>query len=181
MSTIESAAAPGFSPRRIDVPIDDITEFLSYEAEVLDDPRRIREWCGLLTEDFTYQVPLRVRRNTQSASPAFPDGSMLIFEDRASIERRASRLETGIAYGEEPASLLRRIVGGVRAQPRSETEFDVRSAFLLYHNRSSIDGEIVAGERHDTLRFVGERILLAARVVHLDHLVIPTQNITYFL
>ena len=172
----------GFLPRADpDLPLAQVRAFLDHEAEILDDTSRIREWHELLTDDFVYQVPIRVRRNTQSKEPAFPPGSLLMYETRATIERRARRLETGLAYGEEPPALLRRVIGGVRAHRTGEHEFGVRSSFLLYHNRNTVDGEIVAGERQDTIRFVDGRMFLAARLVHLDHLVVPTQNITFFL
>ena len=63
----------------------------------------------------------------------------------------------------------------------SPEEFAVRSTFLLYHNRGTIDGEIVAGERQDLVRLVDGKLLLAGRVVYLDHIVIPTQNVTFFM
>jgi 3-phenylpropionate/cinnamic acid dioxygenase small subunit len=180
--TNEPSVGGGFSPiAHSKVPLDDIRQFLDYEAELLDDPRRIRAWFVLLTDDFVYEVPSRVQRDSQSSEPIFPRESLQIYEDKISIERRVRRLESGVAWGEDPPALLRRVVGGVRASPKSESDFEVRSAFLLYHNRRTIDGDIIAGQRIDTVRLNNARFFLAHRVVLLDHIVIPTPNITFFM
>jgi 3-phenylpropionate/cinnamic acid dioxygenase small subunit len=171
----------GFAPEDAnDVPMPVIRAFLDFEAELLDDTRRMREWCDLLTEDFVYEVPVRVRHDSQSTGERFPAGSLHIYEDKVSVDRRVRRLETGHAWGEDPPSLLRRVIGGVRARRAADGELHVRSAFLLYHNRTTIDGEIVAGERQDVVRVADGRFFLARRTVYLDHVVIPTQNITFF-
>ena len=175
------AAELGFQPAvDNDVPIDGIRQFLGHEAELLDDMRRLREWSGLLTEDFSYEVPVRVFRTLHSKEPSFPKGSLAVYEDRRSIELRVVRLESGQAHGEEIPPLMRRLVNGVRAVRIDDQNFAVRSAFHLYHNRRTVDGEIVAGEREDIVRICNGRYYLARRIVLLDHIIIPTQNITIF-
>jgi 3-phenylpropionate/cinnamic acid dioxygenase small subunit len=158
----------------------EIAAFLYREAELLDS-NRLEEWLGTLTEDVTYEMPVRVTRegdDTQVSS------EMSHFsEDRHSLELRVKRLRTDFGWAENPPSRTRRFISNIRVKPTSDqNEVKARSYFLLYRSRgTSPQVDLISGERQDILRKAGAQWKLASRFIIVDQTVLSTRNLAIFL
>src|SRR5216684_3007518 len=116
----ENEAAPALSA----TPLVDATvqraieQFLYYEARLLDD-RRIDEWYELLADDLHYFMPTRYNRLKREADKEFsaPDEAAFFDEDKRSIAMRIRRLNTGMAWAEDPPSRTRHMVSNVVIRP----------------------------------------------------------------
>jgi 3-phenylpropionate/cinnamic acid dioxygenase small subunit len=91
------------------------TEFLFDEAELLD-ARRLDEWASLFSDDAVYWLPM----DPDQAAPG--DGLNIIYDDRPRLLGRVSRLNSGLAFSDEPHSATShtlspvRLLDGQRAQ-----------------------------------------------------------------
>ncbi|MGW5518146.1 aromatic-ring-hydroxylating dioxygenase subunit beta [Nocardia africana] len=164
-----------------DASVREITEWLFMEAELLD-AGKYREWLGLITEDLSYVVPLRVTREREAETDIIK-GMSHMDDDADSMEMRVLRLETEYAWAEDPPSRSRHFVTNVRvAQGDSEDEFKVASNLLLYRTRGDEPTyDVLSGERRDVIRRVGDGFRLAGRVVLLDQTTVMTHNLALIM
>ncbi|MBM3484240.1 MAG: aromatic-ring-hydroxylating dioxygenase subunit beta [Alphaproteobacteria bacterium] len=154
-------------------------QFLAFEAECLDD-NRVTDWLGLLTPDITYDMPI-MQTQRRTGDPIAPNGWHMK-ETFGSLESRVARLGTNSAWGEDPPSRTRRLIGNVRGGPWGGAEFDVRSNLLLYLGRGdSVDSAVLGAERRDVLRCTADGLRLARRTVLLSHTTLPVQSLGVFL
>lgn len=155
--------------------------FLHHEAELLD-AGRFEEWLELLADDLVYQVPVRVTRE-RAAGSGVSTSMFHLDETRATLQVRVRRLQTEVAWAEDPPSRTRHFVSNVRVEPAARPdELSVRSYLLLYRNRGDEPGhDLLSGERHDLLRRVDGVWRLARRVVVLDQVTLGTRNLAIFL
>lgn len=160
--------------------------FLDHEAAVLDD-RDLDAWLGLLSDDVDYRVPIRTTRE-RTADTEFSDESYHLKEDRSSLEVRIRRLENDFAWSEDPPSRNRRFVSNVRVLDHDQQpavgldEVSLRNNLLLFRSfDDDTEPDLLAAERRDRLRRTADGWLLAARTVHLDHTVVPTDSLTVIL
>lgn len=143
-------------------------QFLTREAELLDN-REIGEWLDLLTEDIEYAVPKRITREKDSTKPEFKDDTFFYNEDKESLALRVKKWQVDEAWGENPPSRTRRIVGNVRVSDEEDGSYDVKNNFIMYHNKGiPPQVNILSGERHDTLHENDGELKLAKRTVFLD-------------
>jgi benzoate/toluate 1,2-dioxygenase beta subunit len=90
-------------------------EFLFDEAELLDG-RRLDEWARLFADDGVYWLPM----DPDQVAPG--DGLNIIYDDRPRLLDRVSRLNSGLAFSDEPHSATShtlspvRLLDGQRAQ-----------------------------------------------------------------
>jgi 3-phenylpropionate/cinnamic acid dioxygenase small subunit len=92
------------------------TEFLLEEAELLD-ARRLQEWTGLFADDAVYWLPMDPGQLTPG------DGLNIIYDDRPRLLDRVSRLNSGLAFSDEPHSATSHTLSPVRplgGQPARE-------------------------------------------------------------
>ncbi len=69
------------------------------------------------------------------------------------LERRVARLETGMAWAEEPPSRTTHMVSNVIVEATEvEGEYDVYVTYLLYRTQKEKDVTIYCGKRHDKIR-----------------------------
>lgn len=154
-------------------------EFLTREADLLD-RGDLRSWLALLTDDVTYRIPVRTTRE-RAAGPGISEESWHMYDDRASLESRVSRLETEYAWAEDPPSRTRHFVTNVRVQEAGDV-VRVLSNLLLFRSRDAAgESQFLSGERQDLLHWSGDGWRLRARTVLLDHATLPTHNIAVFL
>jgi 3-phenylpropionate/cinnamic acid dioxygenase small subunit len=83
------------------------TEFVLAEAELLDQ-RALEEWTGLFTEDAVYWLPM----DPAQAAPG--DGLNIIYDDKPRLLDRVSRLQSGLAFSDEPHSLTSHVLSAIR-------------------------------------------------------------------
>src|SRR5688572_2178112 len=97
----------------------EIMQFYIDEAWLLDE-RKFKEWVDLLDDDCLYYMPRRknvYRREIEREVP--PRGTdIAFFEDtKQAMEVRVARLETGMAWADDPPSRTRHLVGNLKVRP----------------------------------------------------------------
>ena len=160
----------------------EVEQFLYLEAALLDDGE-FHEWLALFAEDIHYWMPTRYNRTRRERDRDSSAANEIAFfdEDLASLKMRVKRLDTGLAWAEDPPSRTRHLVTNVRIRPRDTSgEYDVTSNFLLYRTRLETDLNIFAGERQDVLRKTGEGWRIARRKIVLDQNVVLAKNLSVF-
>ncbi len=159
----------------------ELMQFYIREAWLLDE-RRFREWLDLFTEDVFYFMPRRLnvhRHETDLELTAV--GDLAIFEDdKTYLTMRVERLETGMAWGEDPPSRTRHLVGNLVVEPQAEGEVWAKTAFILYCSHHETEENLFAGYREDILRPAGGSWNIARRTIVLDSNVILAKNLSVF-
>lgn len=161
-----------------------VEQFLYEEADLLD-RREFRAWLGLLAEDIRYRVPSVVNLGVRERSDAALDGDHLAHfdDDLSSLTMRVRRLETNMAWSEDPPPRTRRFVTNVRvAQSGGEpAALAVRSNLFVYQNRLEREVNTFAAQRDDLLRPEGDSFRIARRMVRLDQAVVLAKSLSVFL
>ena len=160
----------------------ELMHFYIREAWLLDE-RRLKEWLDLFTEDVLYFIPRRknvLRREAHREVTPLGDLA-LIEDDRRYLEMRVARLDTGMAWGEEPPSRTRHLVGNLVAEALPGGEVRARTAFIVYRSHLETDHQLLAGSREDTLRRIDGAWKIARRIILLDSNVLLDKNLSIFL
>jgi 3-phenylpropionate/trans-cinnamate dioxygenase beta subunit len=108
------------------------------EARMLDD-WQFRDWLAQLDDDIRYTMRTTVNAQTRDRRKGVQPPTTWIFNDnKDQLERRIARLETGMAWAEEPPSRTRHLISNLQI---SETDvpdvFAVRLNYLLYRAQKS--------------------------------------------
>ena len=177
-----------------DETIREIEQFLYREARLLDD-RKFHEWLDLLTDDIRYWMPVRSNRYPViSKAISILDGSRyeedeiskegelaIMDEDKDSLTRRVDRLDTGMAWAEDPPSRTRHFVSNVELEPgATDSELKVYSNFIMYRTRGETEQDFYVGKREDILRKEGGQWKVAYRKIVLDQTVLLAKNVSNF-
>jgi biphenyl 2,3-dioxygenase subunit beta len=159
----------------------EIEQFLYAEAELLDESD-LHAWVALFTDDVRYLMPTRTNRLRRERGQEIGKETDLAFfdDDKKSLEARVRRLDTGMAWAEDPPSRTRHLVTNVRIEPLAGDEYAVRSYFFLYRSRLRTDENLFVGRRHDVLRRTLEGLRIARREILLDQNVILAKNLSVF-
>ncbi len=174
--------------------IREIEQFLYREARLLDQ-RQFHQWLELFTDDLRYWMPMRSNRYPLT-SKAFSilDGSRyeegelskegelaILDETKETLRQRIERLDTGMAWAEDPPSRTRHFISNVEVSPGdTESELKVYSNFILYRTRAETEQDFYVGSREDTLRKVGGAWKIAYRKIVLDQNVLLAKNVSNF-
>ncbi|MGU7778880.1 3-phenylpropionate/cinnamic acid dioxygenase subunit beta [Burkholderia sp. PU8-34] len=159
----------------------DITQFLYREAECLD-AWRFRDWLALLSDDVWYTMRTTVNAQTRDRRKGVQPPTTWIFNDtKAQLERRIARLETGMAWAEEPPSRTRHLIANVRIEPADVPgEYDVQVNYLLYRSQKERDETFYVGARRDRVRradnVAGWQV--CCREIVLDQAVLSSHNLS---
>ncbi len=174
--------------------IREVEQFLYREARLLDN-RQFREWLELLTDDVHYWMPLRSNLYpANSKAIVILDGSRfeetevsgekdLAFmdEDKDSLTRRIDRLDTGMAWAEDPPSRTRHLITNIEVEPvDTEGELRAYSNFVMYRTRAETEQDFYIGSRQDVLRRVDGKLRVASRKIVLDQTVLLAKNLSNF-
>ena len=160
----------------------ELTQFYIREAWLLDE-RKLNEWLDLFTEDVLYFMPRRKnvpRREAQRELTSLGDLAILE-EDRRHLEMRVARLDTGMAWAEDPPSRTRHLIGNLEVVPRENGEVEARTAFLVYRSHLETDHQLLSGCREDVLRKVNGAWRISRRTIVLDANVLLDKNLSVFL
>lgn len=161
-----------------------LEQFLFAEAALLD-ARQYREWFGLLADDIRYRMPLRTNRSQRERHLELSDDhqSFLFDETKQSLDVRIKRLETGMAWAEEPPSRTRHMITNVRVvASESDGTVSVESYFHLYRSRLERQVDQFVGARQDRLR-PSEHPLgwsVVDRYIVLDQTTVLANNLSMF-
>jgi len=160
----------------------ELMQFYIREAWLLDE-RKFQEWLGLFTQDVLYFMPRRKNvPRRESHREVTPLGDLaLIEDDMRYLEMRVARLETGMAWAEDPPSRTRHLVGNLVAEPLDSGDVLAKTAFLVYRSHLETDQQLLAGSREDVLRPVDGAWKVAKRTIVLDANVLLDKNLSIFL
>ncbi|MEC9281045.1 MAG: 3-phenylpropionate/cinnamic acid dioxygenase subunit beta [Chloroflexota bacterium] len=171
-----------------------VEQFLYREARLLDS-RQFRQWIDLLADDLRYWIPMRSNRySAASKSISMLDGSRyeeddlskqsdqaFMDEDKGSLRRRVDRLDTGMAWAEDPPSRTRHLISNVEVEPgERESEVKVYSNFIMYRSRGETEEDFYVGSREDVLRNVDGSWQLASRKIVFEQNVLSAKNLSNF-
>ena len=172
----------------------EVKQFLYREARLLDD-RRFHEWLTLFTEDISYRMIGRGNRYPRSSKAiaildpkryveddaAQEDELALLDENKESLSARVARLDTGMAWAEDPPSRTRHFVANIEVEAGgNDGEITVHSNFLVYRSRGETEQDFYVGSRRDVLRRVEGAWKIAQRRLVLDQNVLTAKNISMF-
>jgi len=159
----------------------ELMQFYIHEAWLLDE-RRFKEWLDLFTDDLFYFMPRRMNVQRKDLALELSQiGDLAIFEDdKTYLTMRVERLETGMAWAEDPPSRTRHLVGNLVVEPVTDSEVNAKTAFILYRSQHETEQDIFAGSREDELRKVDGSWKVAKRVIVLDANVILAKNLSVF-
>jgi len=172
----------------------EVEQFLYREARLLDE-RRFREWLELFTDDVRYWLPVRSTRYPRRSKaiarldPArneeeelAKESDLAIFDEtKETLTRRIARLDTGMAWAEDPPSRTRHVISNIEVEPGdTEAELMVHSNFIVFRHRGETDQDTYVGGRRDTLRNVGGAWKIAGRTIILDQNVLLAKNVSVF-
>ena len=159
----------------------ELMQFYINEAWLLDE-RRFKEWLDLFTDDVFYFMPRRMNVQRKDLALEFSEvGDLAIFEDdKTYLTMRVERLDTGMAWAEDPPSRTRHLFGNLVVEPLSDGEVKAKTAFILYRSQHETEQDIFAGSREDDLRKVDGLWKVAKRLIVLDANVILAKNLSMF-
>ncbi len=159
----------------------EISQFLFQEAALLDD-WQFRDWLDVMSEDVLYTMRTCANAQTRDRRRSVqPPTTWIFHDDKFQLERRIARLETGMAWAEEPPSRTRHLLTNIQVtQGESDQEFQVRSNYILYRQQKERDETYYVGKREDTIRRVegGLGFEIARRNIVLDQVVLTSHNIS---
>ncbi|MCB5944224.1 3-phenylpropionate/cinnamic acid dioxygenase subunit beta [Acidocella sp. KAb 2-4] len=159
----------------------EVEQFLYLEA-ALQDEHRFREWLGLLSEDVRYTLSTNTLAQVRDRRRGIAPPTTYIFnENKYTLERRVARLETGMAWVEEPQSRTRRFITNVRITGQAGDEVRLSCNYAVHRAAKARDHHTFYGTRRDTLRRNGDSWIVVSRELELDEFVLVTANISIFL
>jgi 3-phenylpropionate/cinnamic acid dioxygenase small subunit len=174
--------------------IHEVEQFLYREVRYLDE-RRFHEWLEFLTEDVHYWMPVRTSRYPMSSKAIaildpgrYEEAELsrehelaILDETKETLTRRIARLDTGMAWAEDPPSRTRHMLANIEVEPgETATEIKVYSNFIVYRNRAETEQDFYVGGRQDVLRKVDGAWKIARRKIILDQNVLLAKNVSIF-
>jgi len=159
----------------------EINDFLIHEAALLDD-RKFHDWLDLLSDDLFYFMPRKKNRQRKDLAREVTQlGDLALFEeDKESMKMRIARLDTGMAWAEDPPSRTRHMITNLQVEDLGNNEVKARVAFLLYRTHLEKDQDFFVGSREDVLRKVNGEWKVTKRTIILDADVITAKNLSVF-
>jgi 3-phenylpropionate/cinnamic acid dioxygenase small subunit len=160
----------------------ELMQFYIREAWLLDE-RKLKEWLTLFTDDVLYFMPRRKNVPRRELHRELtPRGDLAILEeDKRYLEMRVARLDSGMAWAEDPPSRTRHLIGNLEATPLENGEVAARTAFLVYRSHLETDHQLLSGSREDQLRKIEGAWKIARRTIVLDANVLLDKNLSVFL
>jgi benzoate/toluate 1,2-dioxygenase subunit beta len=107
----------------------DIEKFLFREARLMDE-HRYQEWLTLWTSDAVYWLPC----GHEDTDPLRQVS--IIYDNRAKLEDRINRLQSGSVLAQDPKPRMRRVISNVEVE-RAGEETTVNSNFILVQARGA--------------------------------------------
>ena len=171
-----------------------VEQFLYREARLLDQ-RKFHDWLTLFTDDVHYWMASRSNRYPRSSkaisilSPnryveddhTQPDELSILDETKETLAGRVARLETGMAWAEDPPSRTRHVISNIEViAGEAASELTAYSNFIVYRSRAETEQDFYVGARQDVLRRVDGEWKIAHRKLILDQNVLLAKNVSIF-
>src|SRR2546428_13992676 len=96
--------------------LQEVQTFLYREARLLE-LNRFDEWLELFTDDVRYWMPVREEVQGQEGTGGGADSFSLYDDDKKSLSLRVTRIQTGAAHSEVPASVTQRLITNILTKP----------------------------------------------------------------
>ncbi|MFR9803902.1 aromatic-ring-hydroxylating dioxygenase subunit beta [Pseudonocardia sp. RS010] len=181
--TESEAFAPAASAKTAQELWTELNSFYIAEAWLLDD-RKMHEWLDLFTEDLLYFMPRRKNVPSREAHREVPPyGTDLPFfdEDRNMMLVRIQRMDSGMAWAEEPPSRTRHLVGNLVIERVDEDgTVHAKTAFICHRSHAEYDTALYSGYREDVLHPVDGSWKISRRTIVLDVNVVLDKNMAIF-
>jgi len=160
----------------------ELMPFYIREAWPLDE-RKLKEWLDLFTDDVLYFMPRRKNvPRRESHRELTPLGDLTILEeDRRYLEMRVARLDTGMAWAEDPLSRTRHLIGNLDAAPLENGEVQAKPAFLVYRSHLETDHQLLSGCSENVLRKVNGAWKATRRTIVLAVNILLDKNLSVLL
>jgi 3-phenylpropionate/cinnamic acid dioxygenase small subunit len=150
------------------------------EAELLD-AMRYREWLSFVSSEVDYRLLNRLTRERASGESPFDLDRFLVRCNRAALEARVARVETGFAFSEDPPTITRRFITNIQVVRQSDNALSVKSNLLMFHGRWDEHGFVSAARDDVWARDASNNLVLKRRWVYLDHTLVPVENFSVVL
>ncbi|MGV8873527.1 MAG: 3-phenylpropionate/cinnamic acid dioxygenase subunit beta [Rhodococcus sp. (in: high G+C Gram-positive bacteria)] len=162
----------------------EIEQFLYDEADLMDS-WKVDEWYTLMAPDIHYWAPTQQNRTVRERGQeiAAPMTAAYFDEDHALIGQRVRRMNTNMAWAEEPRSRIRHLICNVRVRPTGNPdEFEVDSSFYVFRTRMEKEMDHFVGRRYDLIRRDDNPhgFQIARRTILLDMSTLLAKNISLF-
>jgi len=174
--------------------IREVEQFLYREARLLDD-RKFHDWLTLFTDDVRYWMASRTNRYPKSSKAIAildpdryveddigrEDELAILDETKETLSGRVARLDTGMAWAEDPPSRTRHMISNIEIEAGDvDSELRVYSNFIVYRSRAETEQDFYVGARQDVLRRVDGEWKIAHRKLILDQNVLLAKNVSIF-
>ncbi|MGE5268461.1 MAG: aromatic-ring-hydroxylating dioxygenase subunit beta [Thiohalocapsa sp.] len=186
--------APRNAPATDEALSREVEQFLYREARLLDE-RRFHDWLTFFADDVRYWMvgrSNRYPRHSKAIAILAPeryveddsgrdDELAILDESKETLEARVRRLDTGMAWAEDPPSRTRHMISNIEIEPGDSVgELRVYSNFIVYRSRAGSEEDFYVGARRDVLRRDGEGWKIAERRLVLDQNVLSAKNVSVF-
>ena len=106
------------------------------------------------------------------------EGELAILEEtKQTLSQRVARLDTGMAWAEDPPSRSRHLITNIEVEPGdAANEVKVYSNFMVYRSRAETEQDFYVGARRDLLRRVAGSWKIADRKIILDQNVLVRRS-----
>ncbi len=151
----------------------EIENFLYKEARLLDEGN-FNDWLELFTEDAIYWAPA----NRYEIDPS--QEVSLIYDDRGRMGDRVWRLQSGLAYSQEPASRTRHLISNVEIVESSAEKVVTSSSFAIFELRKGVQRTYAGRFEHHLRPFEGSW-KIAFKKIDLINNDDPIDNLTFLL
>lgn len=155
------------------IDLQQIEAFLYQEARYINENKLV-EWLELFTDDCKYWVPC----NDNDIDPE--THVSIIYDDRKRLEERVWRLETGLAYGQQPQSKTRHLITNVEILEDQGDEMIVSSNFMLVELRRG-EQTMYAGRNVHHIRLGGNNLKISLKKIELLNNNEPLGNLSFIL
>lgn len=152
---------------------EDLENFLFQEASYLDQGE-LDQWLDLFTQDAHYWIPV-ARTSTDPKREL-----SIIYDDRKRLEERVWRIQSGLAYAQQPRSRTQHVIGNVQVGPCEENLVKLFSNFVLVELRHGAQN-LYSGRFEHTLRWVDGSWKIEQKKVLLLNSEEPIGNLTFLI
>jgi 3-phenylpropionate/cinnamic acid dioxygenase small subunit len=105
----------------------------------------------------------------------------ILDETKVTLQARIARLDTGMAWAEDPPSRTRHMISNIEVEEGdTASELQVYSNYLVYRTRGETEQDFYIGRREDILRYSGGAWKIARRKIILDQNVLLAKNVSIF-
>lgn len=151
----------------------EVENFLYHEARLIDEGR-LEEWLALFTPDARYWIPA----NRDTIDPLREVS--IIYDDRQRMEERVWRIQSGLAYAQEPRSRTRHLITNVEVMEAQDELVKVSSNFVLYELRRGKQTAFAGRYEHHLRRGEGGWQIAFKKVELLNNNE-PIDNLTFIV